>query len=188
MHSRHSLIERTDLDKQWDFKEEKYFRSHSSHQHILLCCLSPEMFCSPLPLLAAWLPSGPKSSWVLQCDHVNHQALPCGRGQNGRRKISLPCWRQLQSNWLQGWYSFPQSSSCLLFHFILHQPLSFSFFPSSSHVLPASSLLSTHPHPLWSAASITRQPLLNDVTLYVRGEPHPMVGKATLQASFNRMV
>ena len=94
------------------------------------------MFCSPLPLLAAWLPNAPKSSWVLQCDHVNCQALPCGRGQNGRRKISLPCWRWLQSNWLTRLILIStESSSCLLFHFILHQPLSFLFFPSSSRVL-----------------------------------------------------
>lgn len=66
-----------------------------------------------------------------------------------------------------------KSASCFLFHSILHQPLSFSFFPSSSHILLASSLLRTHPHPRWSAASITR----HDLALRVRGEPHPMVGR-----------
>ena len=135
------------------------------------CCVALPLKCS------AWLPSAPKSFWVLQCDHVNRQALPCGRGQNGRRNISLPCWRRLQSNWLTRLifistelilFTFPFYSSPTPFFLVL--PL---LFPCPS----STSLLSTHPHPLWSAASITRQPSLNDVTLYVRWEPHPMVGQ-----------
>lgn len=147
------------------------------------------MFCSPLPLLAAWLPNAPKSSWVLQCDHVNCQALPCGRGQNGRRKISLPCWRWLQSNWLTRLILIStESSSCLLFHFILHQPLSFLFFPSSSRVLqlpPFWAPIPTHyevPPPSQGSHCWMMSPYMWEENLT------PWLAKATLQTSLNRMV